>query len=123
MDDKYFSARNINGKYQGAIASRTAEALQLFCSQSPEFTQAVEQSGKSFQECLDKVAEQINGRRSVSDFDVFKMATEFYFLGAVIHFDMRIDLGEEQAQQQPKAEEQTKAKSDIELSLDSLLDF
>lgn len=123
MDDKYFSARNINGKYQGAIASRTAEALQLFCSQSPEFTQAVEQSGKSFQECLDKVAEQINGRRSVSDFDVFKMATEFYFLGAVIHFDMRIDLGEEQAQHQPKAEEQTKAKSDIELSLDSLLDF
>ena len=123
MDDKYFSARNINGKYQAAIASRTAEALQLFCSQSPEFTQAVEQSGKSFQKCLDKVAEQINGRRSVSDFDVFKMATEFYFLGAVIHFDMRIDLGEEQAQQQPKTEEQAKAKSDIELSLDSLLDF
>ena len=122
MDDKYFSARSIKGKYQDAIASRTAEALQLFCSQSPEFTQAVEQSGKSFQKCLDKVAEQINGRRSVSDFDVFKMATEFYFLGAVIHFDMRIDLGEEQAQQ-PKAEEQTKAKSDIELSLDSLLDF
>ena len=122
MDDKYFNARSIKGKYQAAIASRTAEALQLFCSQSPEFTQAVEQSGKSYQECLDSVAEKIHGRQSISDFDVFKMATEFYFLGAVIHFDMRIDLGEEQAQQ-PKAEEQTKAKSDIELSLDSLLDF
>lgn len=123
MDDKYFNARSIKGKYQAAIASRTAEALQLFCFQSPEFTQAVEQSGKSYQECLDSVAEKIHGRQSISDFDVFKMATEFYFLGAVIHFDMRIDLGEEQAQQQPKTEEQAKTKSDIELSLDSLLDF
>lgn len=110
MDEKYFTDKGIAGKIQKVIAPRTADAMKLFCSQSKEFTQAVEQSDKTFQDCLDAVAKMIGGRTSVSDFDVFKAAAEFYFRGAVIHFDMRIDLGEE-------------PQSDISLSLDSLLDF
>ena len=110
MDEKYFTDKGIAGKIQKVIAPRTADAMKLFCSQSREFTQAVEQSDKTFQDCLDTVAGTISGRSSVSDFDVFKAAAEFYFKGAVIHFDMRIDLGEE-------------PKSDISVSLDSLLDF
>lgn len=111
MDIKeYFAVKGIKGQVQRIIAPKTAEALKLFCDQSKEFTQAVEQSDKTFQDCLDAVAKMIGGRTSVSDFDVFKAAAEFYFRGAVIHFDMRIDLGEE-------------PQSDISLSLDSLLDF
>lgn len=107
---KYFAVKGIKGQIQKIIAPRTSEALALFCSQSKEFTQAVEQSDKTFQECLDSVASGINKHSAVSDFDVFKAAAEFYFKGAVIHFDMRIDLGEE-------------PQSDISVSLDSLLDF
>lgn len=108
--DNYFAVKRIKGQIQKIIAPKTAEALKLFCSQSCEFTQAVEQSDKTFQDCLDSVAANINKRSAVSDFDVFKAAAEFYFKGAVIHFDMRIDLGE-------------KPQSDISVSLDSLLDF
>ncbi len=107
---KYFSTKGIKGQVQKVIAPKTAEAMMLFCSQSPEFTQAVEQSDKTFQDCLDSVNKGVNSRGAVSDFDVFKAAAEFYFKGAVIHFDMRIDLGEE-------------PQSDISVSLDSLLDF
>lgn len=107
---KHFSVKGIKGQIQKIIAPKTAEALKLFCTQSKEFTQAVEQSDKTFQDCLDSVTKNIDKRGAVSDFDVFKAAAEFYFKGAVIHFDMRIDLGEE-------------PKSDISVSLDSLLDF
>lgn len=110
--DKYFSPAGISGKVQQAVAERTAEALYLFCKQSKEFKQAVEQSGKSFQQCLDSIDKAVNRRSSVSDFDIFKTAAEFYFPGAVIHFDMRIDLGEE-----PEPEKT------ISVSFDDLLDF
>lgn len=111
MDIKeYFGVRSIKGQVQRIIAPKTAEALKLFCDQSKEFSQAIEQTDKTFQECLDSIAKGINKNGGVSDFDVFKSAAEFYFKGAVIHFEMRIDLGEE-------------PESNVALSLDSLLDF
>ncbi|MBR2284596.1 MAG: hypothetical protein IJ874_09320 [Ruminococcus sp.] len=114
--EKYFSASGITGKVQQAVAERTAEALTLFCKQSAEFRQAVEQSGKSFQQCLDSIDKTVNRRSSVSDFEVFKAAAEFYFTGAVIHFDMRIDLGEDESVREPE-------KKTIAVSFDDLLDF
>ena len=110
--DKYFSCAGIIGEVQQAVAERTAEALRLFCTQSTEFAQAVEQSDKTFQQCLDSVNIAVNRRSSVSDFEVFKAAAEFYFPGAEIHFDMRIDLGEE-----PEPERS------IAVSFDDLLNF
>lgn len=109
--DKYFAISGIKGKVQQAVSGRTAEALKLFCEQAAEFTQAVEQSGKSYQDCLDSIEKTVHGRGSVSDFEVFKAAAEFYFTGAEIHFDMRIDLGENDD------------TPPVTVSFDDLLDF
>ena len=117
MEETYFSTKKITGQVQRVIAPRTAEALTLFCSQSKEFTQAVEQSGKTFQECLDSIAKGINKNGAVSDFDVFKAAAEYYFKGAVIHFDMRIDLGEGD---EPAESVQPESKT-LSISLDDFL--
>lgn len=108
--DEYFSTKDIKGQYQQAIAEGVAGALKIFCKQSREFKQAVEQSDKTFKDCLDSIATSIKGKKSVSDFEVYKAAAEFYFSGAVIHFEMRIDLGEDT---EPQAC----------ISLDELLDF
>lgn len=115
--ERYFDTADIRGNYQQAIAEGVAEALKTFCGQSREFKQAVEQSDKSFKDCLDSIATSIKGKKSVSDFKVYQTAADFYFQGAKIHFDMRIDLGED------IEEPQEQAKNSICISLDDLLDF
>ena len=61
MDIKeYFGVRSIKGQVQRIIASKTAEALKLFCDQSKEFSQTIEQTDKTFQDCLDSIAKGIN---------------------------------------------------------------
>ena len=64
--EKYFSSSGIKGNIQQAIAAETADALKDFCRQEAEFAQAVQQSGKSFQNCLDYVAKGAGS--SLSDF-------------------------------------------------------
>lgn len=112
----YFDVKNINGKVQKAIAFETAQALQSFCEQEPEFAQAIEQSGKTFQRCLDKVAEGVHA--SLSDFEAYSRAVEFYFPGAKVIFQMRIDLIGD-ADKSPEAE----PVKNLTVSFDSLLDF
>ena len=63
---KYFCASGIKGNIQQAIAKETAETLRTFCNQEAEFAQVVQQSGKSFQDCLDYVAKGAGA--SLSDF-------------------------------------------------------
>lgn len=115
--ERYFDTAGIKGNYQQAIAEGVAGALKIFCGQSREFKQAVEQSDKTFKDCLDSIAGKIKGKKSVSDFDVYKAAADFYFQGAKIHFDMRIDLEEDAEEPQEQAE------NSICISLDDLLDF
>ena len=113
---KYFSSSGINGKVQKAIALETAQALLSFCEQEPEFAQAIEQSGKTFQQCLDKVAEGVS--TSLSDFKAYSRAVEFYFPGAKVIFQMQIDLVGN-AGKSPEAE----PAKNLTVSFDSLLDF
>ena len=92
---KYFDHKNIQGNVQAFIAERTAQTLLAFCEQEQEFAQAVEQSGKTFQQCLDHAAKgmvKIGNDGSLSDFDTYSRAAKFYFPGAVVHFRMEIDL-------------------------------
>lgn len=110
---KYFGTAGINGKVQMAIASDTAKALQSFCEQEPEFAQAIEQSGRTFQQCLDKVAAGVSG--SLSDFEAYSRAVEFYFPGAKVIFQMRIDLIGDADKPEPV--------KPLTVSFDSLLDF
>lgn len=120
--EKYFDIKGIKGNHQKAIAPDTAKALTLFCEQEPEFEQAIEQSGKSFHECLDSIVKGIG--RSISDLDVYTRAVKFYFSTATVHFNMTIDLsGDNGHVDPPITMTQSKPKSSLSVSLDDLLDF
>ncbi len=112
----YFDEK-IVGNVQRVIAGDTAKALKEFCRQEPEFQQAIEQSEKDFQACLDHIARKCTGENGVSDLDVFRAAVKFYFHTADIRFRMEIDLCAETGAA-PKPQKET-----LSASLDELLDF
>ena len=96
MDLKeYFDYKNIKGNVQSFIAERTAQTLLTFCEQESEFAQAVEQSGKTFQQCLDHAIKgmvKIGNDASLSDCDAYNRAVRFYFPNAVVHHRIELDL-------------------------------
>ena len=118
---KYFFEGEIKGKYQRAIAPETAKALTFFCEQEPEFAQAVEESGKTFQECLDSVCKKIGS--SISDLEVYSRAVKFYFSTAEIHFNMTIDLCGNNGHVDPPITMTQHKPESLSVSLDELLDF
>lgn len=89
MEKKYFE---YNGKDNKAkvMSGIIGNALADFCEQDSEFEQAVDQSGKSFADCMDAVAKGIGN--SISDIDAIKKAVKFYFSTADVSFVMKIDL-------------------------------
>lgn len=110
--EKYFDAKKIKGRYEGAVAEETAEALMIFCKQNPEFAQSIEQSGKTYQECLTAIMKGAGA--SLSDRKVFSRAVDFYFPGAKCRCDMYIDLIGDADNEPHKT---------LTASFDSLLDF
>lgn len=118
MDERYFISFAKN-KYAQAIAKPTADALMEFCRQEPEFEQAIEQSGKSFEDCLTEITKGIG--QSISDLEIYTRAVKFYFPVAAVRFHMTIDLCGDNGAVDPPI---TQHKSEpMNLSLDSLLDF
>lgn len=121
--EEYFqtSPSKVSGKIQKAIASATAAALESFCDQEPEFKQAIEQSDKTFQDCLNAVADGVGS--SISDIEVYRRAVKFYFSTATVSFIMQIDLsGDNEATKPPITMTESK-KDTLSISLDDLLDF
>lgn len=123
---EYFNTKPIKGQIQKAIAEETAKALMYFCEREPEFRQAVEQSGKTFQQCLDAVAKGVG--KSISDLQAYQKAVEFYFFGAKVHFIMQIDLtGQSENLADLCSEAALGGSSQAQVlrsvSLDDLLDF
>lgn len=128
MDKKtYFDTKQIKGNYQKAVARETAKALISFCEQEQEFEQAIEQSGKTFQQCLDSACKGIG--KSISDLEMFSKAVKFYFSIAKVHFEMRIDLSGDNGYEAPPitmaenkpAPTEEKKSSGMTISLDDLL--
>ena len=79
-------------KYGSAMKQAVKTALLDFCRQDDEFAQAVVQGG-SFTDCMAAVGKKVkNG--SISDLYAYSAAAEFYFPGARISFEMRIELCE-----------------------------
>lgn len=122
--EKYFDVKSIKGKKQTAIAGAVANALKQFCEQEPEFEQAVDQSGKTYGECLDSVVKGIGC--SISDLEAYSKAVKFYFSTAVVHFNMLIDLSGDNGYKEPPITVTHNAPKKAEIlsvSLDELLDF
>ena len=107
----------------GAVKSAVLKQLCSFAEQNKEFAQAIEQSDKTFDECLEST---VNGCGiAPSDLEVYKKAVGFYFPGADIKCTMVIDLGDggfsnEEVSSVPTEEHQS---GKMELEFDSLLDF
>lgn len=119
--EKYFSSSGIKGRVQKEIAAETADALKDFCNQESEFAQAVQQSGKSFQNCLDYVAKGAGS--SLSDFKAYSKAVEFYFPGAKIQFQMKIDLIGDADKPVPEQNTPQQKKITVSFNSSSFMDF
>lgn len=73
-----------------AVSGAVLDILQRFSEQEEEFAQAVVQSDKKIEECIEyTVKSAVN---SISDLEVYKRAAEFYFPGAKVQMRLTIDL-------------------------------
>ena len=110
----------ILGKKEIAVKDAVLKTICKFCEQNAEFKQAIEQSNKSFADCLKATVK--NAGASLEDLEVYKRAVAFYFPGADIKCTMTLDLGDEGFSN--NSETPTGAASGkLQLDLDSLLDF
>lgn len=105
------------GKYETAVKNAVMKTICKFCEQNAEFKQAIEQSGKSFADCLKATVKGAGA--SLEDLEVYKRAVAFYFPGADIKCTMTLDLGDDGFSNSKPASEEHK----LSLDLDSLLDF
>ena len=108
-----------NSRRSRLIAEPVREALIEFCRQSDEFAQTIEQSDKTFDECMSAVTK--GSKECLSDLDAYRKAVQFYFSTADISFHMTINLSSDNGYEPPPIEVTKNEK--IEVSLDSLLDF
>lgn len=76
-------------RYANIMKKDVEAALEDFCRQDEEFAQAVVQGG-AFEDCMKKVA--ANCGNGLSDLEAFRRAVQFYFQGADIQFQMKINL-------------------------------
>lgn len=135
MEKAYFQYHG-NDQIGKTIAKPTADALWSFCEQEPEFAQAVEQSEKSFDECIKEISRGLG--RACSDLTVFTKAVQFYFPGATISYNMDIHLSgtveakEKKPYRKPEVippppvsapKPSASASKKLTLNLDDLLDF
>lgn len=81
--------KGLSGQKETAMAPAVREALEKFCEEDGEFSQAVAQGG-SFPECMKAVAKGVGG--SISDVEAYKRAVQFYFPGADIEVQMHVRL-------------------------------
>ena len=73
-----------------AVFSSVKDTLLKFCRQEDEFAQAIVQSDKTVADCCTSIMK--NSGSSISDFEVYSRAVEFFFPGAKVEFQMKIDL-------------------------------
>ena len=110
----------ILGKKETAVKDAVLKTICKFCEQNAEFKQAIEQSGKSFADCLEATVK--NAGTSIEDLEVYKRAVAFYFPGADIKCTMTLDLGDEGFSNNSEMPI-VSASGKLQLDLDSLLDF
>lgn len=107
-------------RHAKAVNSAVAAALCSFCEQSEEFARAVVESDKTYDGCLQEICKGLGS--SISDFDLYTKAVQFWFPGAVVEYQMMIRMSEYELKE-PEQEPPKPVKTDISLSLDSLLDW
>lgn len=77
-------------RYQSVMKSAVRDALADFCQKNEEFAQAVVQGG-SFGDCMKAVSKGVS--TSLSDIEAYRRAAAFYFDGAQVRMELKIQLG------------------------------
>lgn len=106
------------GKYETEVKNAVLRTICKFCEQNAEFKQAIEQSSKSFADCLRATVKGAGA--SLEDLEVYKRAVAFYFPGADIKCTMTLDLGDNGFSNKTSTDT---GSGKLQLDLDSLLDF
>lgn len=125
LDKELGEGKKLN-RYSGSMAAPVAKQLRAFCKQEPEFAQAVVQGG-SFKDCMAAVTKGVGA--SISDIEAYERAVRFYFPGAKVQFQIKVDLvgdankkvPEPDAQAPAQATPESPAKAGIVLSLADFL--
>lgn len=78
------------GNKENAVYHHVAKALIGFCGQDEEFAQAICQNDKTLSDCCKEIMKDVG--RSISDIEVYRRAVKFYFRGATVEMQMKIDL-------------------------------
>lgn len=80
-------------RYGKEVYTNVANALREFFNQSEAFAKVFYKTKRSFSDC---VAEIMRGcGKSISDIEVYRRATKFYFPDSEVEFQMIIKVGEE----------------------------
>lgn len=87
LDKEYQDFKGNN--YEAAVKKDVADMLRDFCRQNDEFAQAVVQGG-AFKDCVAAVVAGV--RSTLSDLEAYNRAVMFYFQGAQVKMDLRIQL-------------------------------
>lgn len=109
-----------NNQYGRAIAGDIKTALISLCRQSEEFSHAV-CMGAPIEDCINDTVPKIVGKRHISDIDLYRLAVEFYFPGAVIDFSLTIRMSEfdkPAAESTDTAAESTGTAADLSMLID-----
>lgn len=72
-------------------------ALSSFSEQSEEFAAAVMAQDKSLEGCVNALKVPQGDRVSLSDFDVYRMAVQYFFDGADVEWSMKISMPKSQS--------------------------
>lgn len=101
------------GDMQRFLAKHVSDALAYFCEQDEDFAAAVMVDDKSFVGCLQALKLPGRGLGYLSDFDVYRMAAQYFFPEADVEYSMKISM---------PAKKQTPAKV-LTLTMEQLLNL
>lgn len=82
---------------QAYLAPHVANALVSFCEQSTEFAEAVMAEGKDLVGCVRSMKLPGRGLGYLSDFEVYRMAVQYFFDGADIEYSIKISMPKSQS--------------------------
>lgn len=73
-----------------AVKNSVMRVLQMMCRQEEEFAQAIVQTEKTVDKCIEHTVAGCGN--SISDIKVYRRAAEFYFPGAAVGMTLTLDL-------------------------------
>ena len=108
------NVNQLTSKKEKIVCDSVRNALKTFCLQDEEFAQAIVQGG-DFKDCLKSALAGVT--EAISDLELYIKAVGFYFAGAKVECEMKLNLGD------GGFSDNAGKKDETSLSLDSLFDF